>query len=277
MTGTNNSVSPSEGRSGSTCIQTRKVYGSCKDKECIEDLRVYLSGCSQEIVNDAISIKCRKAEIIWVYSDVEPVQFNRGYYTVDLRFFFKITLDVTCGASRPKQVEGIAVYEKKVILFGSEGNAKIFQSKYRFDEGDIQLWQKNNLPIAQVEVVDPICLGAKIVEPNDKSCCCCCCNCDISSIPSGICSAIDGCVVDNETDRKVFITLGIFTIVRLEREVQILIPVIDFCIPECECTTTGDSNPCELFNKLHFPVEEFFPPERDCFTGEPDVRNGCCQ
>ena len=41
--------------------------------------------------------------------------------------------------------EGIAVYDKKVILFGSEGNAKIFSSKYRAGGSDIGYWQKNNL------------------------------------------------------------------------------------------------------------------------------------
>ncbi len=276
MSGRNNGVSPSECNNGSTCIQTRKVYGSCKDKECIENLRVYFSQCDQELINNAISTKCKKSEVIWVYSDVEPVQFNRGYYTVDLRFFFKITIDVTCGVGRPKSVEGLAVFEKKVILFGSEGNAKVFQSKYKFDEADVQLWQKNNLPIAQIEVVDPICLGVKLAEPDDKSCCCCCCDFDVASVPCGVSNVFEECVVDNDTDKKVFVTLGLFSIVRLERDVQILIPVIDFCIPECECTTSSDSNPCDLFDQLQFPVEEFFPPERDCFSGTPDVRNGCC-
>ena len=45
---------------------------------------------------------------------------------------------------------------KKVILFGSEGNAKTFTSKYRAGEPDIGHWQKNNLPIAQTEVCDTI-------------------------------------------------------------------------------------------------------------------------
>ncbi len=138
-------------RGGSVCIQTKKVYGSCKDKECLENLRVYLTECGQRLVNSAINVKCRKAEIIWIYTDVEPVSFNRGYFTVDLKFFFRITLDVFCGVSRPTQVEGLATFDKKVVLFGSEGNAKIFRSKYKFDEGDTQLWQKNNLPVAQVE------------------------------------------------------------------------------------------------------------------------------
>lgn len=134
------------------CIQTKKVYDSCRDKECIENMRVYLTECGQSIVDRATSIRCRKSEIIWVYSDVEPVAFNRGYYSVDLKFFFRITLDVFVGVGRPTTVEGIATYDKKVILFGSEGNAKTFSSKYKEGSADVQLWQKNNLPVAQVDV-----------------------------------------------------------------------------------------------------------------------------
>ena len=29
------------------CIHTRKVYDSCRDKDCIEDLRVYPTAASQ--------------------------------------------------------------------------------------------------------------------------------------------------------------------------------------------------------------------------------------
>ncbi|MBQ4631041.1 MAG: hypothetical protein IJB70_08680 [Clostridia bacterium] len=138
--------------SDEVCIQTRKVYDSCRDKECIENMRVYLTESGQSLVDRATGIKCRKSEIIWVYSDVEPVAFNRGYYSVDLKFFFKITLDVFTGIGRPVSVEGIATYDKKVILFGSEGNAKTFSSKFKDGAGDVQLWQKNNLPVAQIDV-----------------------------------------------------------------------------------------------------------------------------
>lgn len=261
------------------CIQTRKVYDSCRDKECIENVRVYLEEGGQEIIENAINVKCRKSELIWVYSDVEPVSFNRGYFTVDLKFFFRITLDVFCGLGNPVQVTGLATYDKKVVLFGSEGNAKVFQSKYRFDEVDCQMWQKNNLPIAQVEAVDPICLSARIVEPNDM-CCKCDCDLDVNSLPRNISNVFNGNIVDDSNGRRIYVTLGLFTIVRLERDVQLLIPVYDFCIPECECVTSTETSPCEIFDKLKFPVDEFFPPERDSFegleyTGECGCGCGC--
>ena len=53
------------------CIHTDKIYDQCRDKDCLTDLRVYLMPYGQELVNKAINVKIRKAEIIWVYSDIE--------------------------------------------------------------------------------------------------------------------------------------------------------------------------------------------------------------
>ena len=129
--------------------------------------------------------------------------------------------------------------------------------------------------MTQTEVVDPICLGVKVIEPREN-CNCCCCDCDINSVPAPICSIFDEQFRDSDDDRRVFVSLGIFTITRLERDVKLLIPVIDFCVPECECVTTTDNNPCDLFERIKFPVEEFFPPEK-CNFDDVDYRNGCCQ
>ena len=95
--------------------------------------------------------------IIFLYfessTDIEPVPFNRGFYSVDLKYFFKITLAVFTGLGRPTEVEGLATFDKKVILFGSEGNAKVFASKYKQDAFDPQMWKKTNMPNAVVEII----------------------------------------------------------------------------------------------------------------------------
>ena len=242
------------------CIHTDKVYDACREKDCLENLRVYLTRCGQEIVDRAINIKIRSAEIIWVYSDVEAVPFNKGYFTIDLKYFFKVTLDVFCGVGRPTQVEGLATFDKRIILFGSEGNAKIYTSKYKPNDSDVMESVKSNLPKSVVEVVDPIALNAKFIDKPD------ChhhhhgCEMDISSIPSEICRCFDDDIVVSGGDRRVYVTLGIFTIVKLERNVQLLIPVYDFCMPEKECVGSTDEDPCSIFKKLCFPVDEFFPP-----------------
>lgn len=251
------------------CIHTDKVYDACKEKDCLEDLRVYLTRCGQEVIDRAINIKIKSAEILWVYSDVEPVPFNKGYYTIDLRYFFKIGLDVFTGCGRPTYVEGLATFEKKTILYGSEGNAKIYTSKYKPADYDVIESVKSNLPKTVVEVVDPIALNARFV---DKQNCCNSC-CDVSSIPSEICRCFDDDLVVSGNERIVLVTLGIFTIVKLERYVQLLIPVCDFCIPNKECIESTDEDPCSIFERITFPVDEFFPPHEE----NPDQFNNWCK
>jgi hypothetical protein len=247
------------------CIDTKRVYDSCKDKDCCRDLRVYFTRCDQAIVDRAISIRAREAEIIWVFSDVEAIPFNRGCYSIDINYFFKVSFDVFTGGGQPARICGLAVYDKKVILFGSEGNAKIFSSKYVPEENDIQLCSKTNLPEATVEVVDPIVLASRLVDPCD----CCCCCLDVDALPQSINGSFDDDFIV-EGDKIILVTLGLFTIVRLSRNVQLLVPIYDFCIPhkECDC---GLNDPCDLFNQFKFPIDEFFPPSQSEF----DSNCGC--
>ena len=249
------------------CIQTDKVYDSCREKDCLEDLRVYLTRCGQEVIDRAINVKCRKSEIIWVFTDVEPVPFNKGYYTVDVKFFFRITLDAFTNISRPTEVEGLATFDKKVILFGSEGNAKIFQSKFKEDAFDPQLWKKTNMPKAKVEVVDPICLSARIADIVKH----CHYDVDLAGIPECVCKCFDDDLVAGEERRVVLVTVGLFSIVKIERNVQLLIPAFDFCVPDKECIAATDDDPCRLFEKIKFPVDEFFPPQIFEFAGAQDA------
>lgn len=71
------------------CINTKKIFDSCRDQDCIEDLRFYPVQCGQDVINNAVSVKNAKAELLHVYTDVEPINFNRGFYTVDLRYFYR--------------------------------------------------------------------------------------------------------------------------------------------------------------------------------------------
>jgi hypothetical protein len=256
------------------CIQTDKIYDSCKDKECLENLRVYFCGKDQCLIDRAINVKCRKSEILWVYTDVEPVPFKRGFYTVDIKFFFEITLDVFTNVGPPVSVKGLATYDKKVVLFGSEGNAKIYSSEFKEGKIDPQLMKSNNLPRSIVEVVEPICLNAKVVDATD--CCCSCeCECDFASIPSSIQELFNNELLPDGEQRRVYVTIGLFSIIKLVRKVQLLIPVIDFCIPDKECVSSTDADPCDLFEKLSFPVDEFYPPLVGSFKDDDDFGCGC--
>jgi len=255
------------------CIHTDKVYDVCKEKDCLEDLRVILTRSDQELVNQAINVRVKSAEVIWVFPTLEPVPFNRGYYTVDIKYFFNVTLEVFRGVSRPTVINGLATFDKKVILFGSEGNAKIYTSKYNPGAQIPEMWKKNNMPKAVVEVVDPIALSAKVVE---RCNCSCCCDCDLASVPASVCDCFDDELVTSG-ENIVLVTLGLFTIVKIERNVQLSIPAVDFCYPQKECITATEENPCDLFNSLRFPMDEFFPPLAEEFDPLRTGEEGCCR
>ena len=253
------------------CIHSKKVYDSCKDKECIQDARVYLTRCSQEILDRATSVKPRRAELIWVYIDVEAVPFNKGFYTVDVKYYYSITCDAYFLVGRPYEITGLATFSKRVILYGSEGNVRVFSSAYQPGEDDVQLRERSNVPTAVVEAVEPILLAAKIVDRN----CCCDGDNDSQSFPECVCKCFNDELVGGDDGRRLLVTIGQFSIIKLERDTQLLIPAYDFCVPEKECTGSAE-DPCAIFEKFKFPVDEFFPPElRSALEQGSDKKCGC--
>ena len=119
----------------------------------MEELRFYPTAASQDVLSRAQTVKGGKAELLYTYIDVEPVVFNRGFYTVDMRFFYRVTLNAYTNCPRPQEVEGLCVFDKRVILFGSEGSAKIFSSRTRPGGLDRQNIQQSNMPIAVVDTI----------------------------------------------------------------------------------------------------------------------------
>ncbi len=257
--------------SRSVCIDALRVYDSCSDKDCLRDIKVYFTEQNQNIIDCAVSVRIKEADVISVLTDLEPVPFHKGFYSVDMTYFFSVSLDVfTAPGSNPTAVDGLAIFNKKVILYGSEGSVKIFTSEFSVDNLDIQTAVGRNLPKATVQVAKPIALSAKICD------CVSACN-PPCRIPDKMCQCFGG-EFTTSASRCVYVTLGVFSIVQIERNVQIMVPSYDFCIPEKECRTSSD-NPCEVFSHLDFPTNEFFPPnvnELGTDTNFGCCRNSCC-
>ena len=91
-------------------IHTRKITDSCRDKDCIEDLRVYLTRGSQAVLDTATGAKVRCAELLYTYIDVEPVAFDRNHYCIDVTFYYRILADATVGCSRPAALYALRIY-----------------------------------------------------------------------------------------------------------------------------------------------------------------------
>lgn len=260
------------------------------DRDCIEDLRFYPTQGSQSVIDRATSIRSGNAELLHVQIDVEPTGFNRGFYSVDIRYFYRITAEAFVGAARPIEITGLAIFDKRVLLFGGEGTAKVFSSECHLDDMDEHTIRNCNLPYAVVEVVDPIVLGIRLFDPSDSCNPCCqpcipCCppqncgdchpvsECECFDIPPCISSCFGADLCFHHDRKRVFVTLGQFSIIRMERDSQLLIPVYDYCLPTKECVGVGGSteeDPCELFRQVKFPVDEFFPPS------SPDTSGGSC-
>lgn len=247
------------------CIHTKKICDSCIDKDCIEDLRVFLTQDSQAILEQATNVKARSAELLYVSLDVEPAQFNTGHYTVDITYFYRILVDAIVCGTRPCTICGLSVFSKRVILCGGEGSARTFSSKTCFDGYDQQRLMQTSTPDALVEVIDPMILASKVVDV-------CNCRCNDNTcleLPGFICGCFDGELVLSGENRRLYVTIGQFSIIRMERDTQLRIPSYSYCIPTKDCAATGsgaDESPCDMFSKIKFPVSSFFPAcgEREC-------------
>jgi len=237
------------------CIEAGRIFDSCSDKDCLEDLQVYFTVQGQSVIDQSSLIKCKSAEVLDVYIAVEPVPFNKGFYAVDITFYFRISFSAYASpVSTPVNVRGLAIHSKKVILFGSEGNVKTFFSGERrvpCDPSNI-----GPLPTAAVKAVDPITLGCRVTECTPMY------SEPLGPVQEEIAACFEGDYISTADPgaKTVLVTLGLFTIVTLERSVQLMIPTYDYCVPEKDCLTSmNPEDPCEMFKRIKFPVNDFFP------------------
>lgn len=219
-------------------IKVNRVFDSCSDKDCLSNLLVTLD--SGELPSNISIVKSRCVSVDNVCISVDAVPFNRGFYSVDLTFTF--TLEILAyerACATPRICTGTAFATKNCILYGSESATKTFFSDGTASTGSTdECCNTVNLPTASVSVVEPIVLETKI---------------GTACPPADICSE-KSC--DNQ--RSVFVTLGLFSVVELTRPVTIMVPTLDYTIPKKECCSDPDT-PCEVFEKLKFPEEEFSP------------------
>ncbi|MGN1002467.1 MAG: hypothetical protein ACI4PC_06815 [Oscillospiraceae bacterium] len=242
-------------------IHTNKIYDACRDKDCIEDLRVYPTVSSQCVIDSAFSVRPDSAELICADISVDEISFNRGYYTVDVTYFYKVTGQTFPGGC---EVRGLAVFDKRVILFGSEGSVKTFRSDSDHHHCGRR---RNDDPLVVVEAVDPIALSMRIADADN----CACGDPELRSVPADIVEAIGEDIDLGMHHKKLYVTLGQFSIIRLERDTQLTLENVDYFFPDKECMGSCSDDPCTLFGRVRFPVEEFIPP--DILPTEEDYKS----
>ena len=177
----------------------------------------------------------------------------------------------------------VSVVDVVVSLSLTEDEAVVVSVVVSSDDSVAEVSVEMVVASVVVETVEPVSLSAKLVEPDR---CNCCCDCDDDTpatlsttgsadfFPENICSCFDDDLVISDNVRHVVVSYGLFSIIRLERDTQLLIDAVDFCIPTQECPSATEGNPCNLFNDIRFPIDEFFPPQRSS-ADDNNHRCGC--
>lgn len=216
-------------------IEAMRIFDTCSERDCISDLRVTLDP-GYGLTDCMTIVKTRCAEVSGVCISVDSVPFKNGCYAVDLTFTFRLTMDAYENACTDEAVtlKGCAVWNKRVILYGSKGCFKTFDSDDNITGETDKCCRISCKPKVTVSVVEPIAL-----ETN------------IECIKIG-----SGC--EYTVARSITVTLGLFSVVRIMRPVSLLIPTYDYNIPDKECCSPKET-PREIFGRLEFPSDEFFP------------------
>lgn len=234
-------------------IHANQIEDACIDRDCLEDLRVYLTQESQTALDTATGVRARSAELLYVSIDVDRVAYHRGHYSVDMIFYYRIICDAMVNGLRPTTIYGLATFSKRIVLNGGIGCAKVFSSRVETPIGSGGC----AVPEAVVEVVDPMLLAAKVQEI------CACCQADpvLADMPARVSDVFGEPLVMTGEQKRLYVTLGQFSTVRLERDTQLTIPVFDFSVPSKECCDEPgcEETPCETFSRIDFPVNAFFP------------------
>ena len=242
---------------GTVCIDTMRVLDCCRDRDCFEDQRVYLTSCGEQILANASNVRTRSAKLLWAFVGVDEVPFNCGFYQVSVRYYIEVEFEACISVGRSQTFKGLAALEKNVILYGGEGRATTFSSSPENTYCAINDFNtvSTNDPKAVVETVEPIILGTKV---SDCNCPCPCSTTEYHDIPDGIKNSLGDQLVLNSDGHRIYVSFGIFSVIRIVRPAQLLVNATDYSVPDKECTdATNNDNPCALFKSIAFPIGQF--------------------
>ena len=246
-----NSVCGNDNKLKDECLIAFKVYDSCRQQTCLTNGIIgparaarNASYCGINVTEGEIITPPSNAASVTI-SDLEvervvivsknPSNFKVGFWDIDLKYVFSYKLsfrdingDVLCSVCAQ------SVYNKMITLFGSTTTNSSISTDLLSSAGTtIDL---NSDPFVWVESKG-VALKAEL---HYGKCCC-----------------------DDEDADFVDVTIGLFSIIKLYRIVNLVVSSRGFCIPDvCENPAV---NPCDFFENLDFPMDTFAPPQKPEF------------
>lgn len=245
------------------CILVNKIYDQCRAQLCLTPDMLgparyaaattvnsvdYLPG---DIITPPASSTFLTAEN-FTLSDITILSktansFRTGYWDIEVKYTFNYTLifknsSGTVLATIPAE----SVYKTRQTLFGSitTGTVSVVEGL----NGETPILSG---PFVNVEAKAML-LDAKLKYP-----CTCICESDDTTV----------------NPVAITITIGLFAITRLLRQINIVVPSMGSCVPE-ECEDIAPEEPCDYFSNLDFPLDIFSPPD-SCAFPKPVKGCGC--
>ncbi len=237
------------------CIVALKIYDSCRSQDCLGpeilgparaaettvlgDEHIYDGEVIDPPSNAAtVSIDKLKIKKIMIVSKEES-PFKRGYWDLDLKYVFEYRLTFReADGCKIGCVKANSIYNKRVTLFGSCGTESVVATDL-LCEGESITLESDPFVIVEGKAVA---LSAELKYQKRITIC--------EDLPP--------------EPNAVFVTIGLFTIIKLCRLVDLSVETKGICIPE-ECECIDRLSPCEFFDGLDFPIDAFTPPEKPTF------------
>lgn len=228
-------------------VITFKIYDAVRIQDCItcnklgpiiavEDTTIGLTNYNAgDVVLAPISAASVSVENIEVKKVIivskKENPFKKGYWDIHLKYVFEFELTFTeVDGTFMGNVLANSVYDKKVTLFGSEGiDLSVSTDLLAFDS-----MHAGAAPFVLVQS-KAVALSAEIKWYRD---------------PATL----------NETEGGVIIlTIGLFSIIKLFRMVDLAIETKEYYIPRED--ENNDLKPCDFFEGLNFPMDIFSPQQ----------------
>jgi len=251
--------SSSSRRHREECIIALKIYDSCRQQDCLTSKQIGPARSAEhvcigedhihegDIINppdNAASVTMdflRVKKIIIV--DKKPNPFKNGFWDIDLKYVFEYRLTFReADGTVIGCIRANSIFNKKLTLFGSIGSDLAFSTDLFKPFGDTTI---DSEPFIMTEA-KAVSLAAELNfhrghgthgHDHDKP---------------------------PKCANEVLVTIGLFTIVKLFRIVNLTVESRGFCVPD-ECEDISPMNPCEFFEKLDFPLDIFAPPQKPEF------------
>jgi hypothetical protein len=234
------------------CIIALKVYDSCRHQNCLTPSEIGPARAAEytkfgdeslkegEIIRPpgnaaSVTIDNLKIKRI-IIVDKQPSPFRNGYWDTDIKYVFEYRLTFReVDGCVIGQVKASNIFNMKVTLFGSMGSDLVVGTDLLTAFCDAVTFDA--VPFIWVEAKG-IALHAKIHRQFHEQ--------------GGR---------DDHCHGEVHVTLGLFSIIKLFRLVNLNVQSKGFCIPEEHCEGNPIC-PCEYFEDLDFPMDIFTPPQK---------------